>query len=391
MEMPGVSYDQLMRVPQIVRAYERLHTPSNFFQRLLRASPTDTPVVVSQQRTFGYDVYAATRTLAPVTAPMAPPSRVGLKPVRTETATLYRMHPSITIADERVFATRPLGSFGLNTPVDASGKKYVAMQIKHVRTMMDNSIEFMLSREFRGGFGIKAAGDQFRLCDLGDADVIASNQYAIPAGNIGNPNTVMGSGEEWTSSTAPVHEHLLALSAYAAQVSGYAPKHIIMNGITAIPLFTNSILQGIGGDSYRIFDSLTNRQVPAGEALTSGQYTVVFRALPQYIFHIYNEGLIQNEVVPNVDNQIGASFDKMIPDGYAIVIPDPGEWIGFATGMEPVAYNVVDPGRVVTGLHVWRTREIDPARFDIKFLLNYVPILPIPQAVFYMDVWGATW
>jgi hypothetical protein len=262
------------------------------------------------------------------------------------------------------------------------------MQVKHVRDMIDNSIEFMISRVFRGGFGMKQVGDQFRLTELNANGNIMNNAYSIPATNTGDLNGIIAVGEGWDQANAPIHEHLMTVSATAARISGYAPKHVIMNGITAIPLFTNTKLSQIGGDAYRIFDSLSNREVKEGTPLTSGQYTVVFRALPQYIFHIYNEGLVANEVIPNLTNQIDANnFERLIPDGYAIIVPDPGEWIGFATGMEPVAYNVTDPGRTVTGLHVWKTREIDPPRFDIKFLLNYVPILPIPNTIFYANVW----
>jgi hypothetical protein len=55
--------------------------------------------------------------------------------------------------------------------------------------------------------------------------------------------------------------------------------------------------------------------------------------------------------------------------------------------MEPVAETVVSDVRTITGFHQWRTREIDPPRFDVKMLLNYVPILPMPNAFFYANVW----
>jgi hypothetical protein len=181
---------------------------------------------------------------------------------------------------------------------------------------------------------------------------------------------------------------LLTLSARAAQVSGKPIKHIIMNGITAIPLFTNTTLASIGGTAYRIFDSITKREVAPDTQLTSGEYTVMFRALPQYIFHIYNEGLVPTEVVPDFTNQTGSAFQRLIPDGYAIIVPEPdGEYCGAAVGMEPVAYDVTDAGRVVTGFHLWRSREIDPPRFDVKAVHNFVPVMPIPSAVYYANVW----
>lgn len=387
--MPGVSYDSIMRVPQIVRVYERLGGAGRFFQRFFRLSPTDPATMTSQQRTFGYDLYAATRTMAPVSSPGQPPQAIGLKPVGMETATLFRFHPKITIYDERVFATRPLGSFNLNTQVDASGQKYIAMQIAHLKASLENSIEWMIAKMFQGGFGIAVDGEQFRLAELNASGNIHNNAYRIPATNTGNLDGLIASGEEWDQTNAPVLDHLLSLSVTAARLSGLPIKHIIMNGNTAIPLFNNTKLAGVGGTAYKIFDSITNRQVAPGEQLTSGEYTVIFRALPQYVFHIYNEGLVTNEVVADVSNQTSTSnFATLIPDGYAIICPEPGEWVGSAVGMEPVAYNTNDVGRVVTGFHLWRSREIDPPRWDIKSVHNFVPILPIPNALFYANVWG---
>lgn len=386
--MPGMSYDQLMRVPQIVALYEQLHTPASFFQSYFRLRPTDSPVVVSQQRTFGYDLIAATRTIAPVSAPMAPPTGVGLKPVGTAMASLYRIHPKVTIADEKVFMTRQLGSFGLNTPVDASGERYIAMQIKHMKTQVSNAVEWMVAKMFQGGFGIKADGDGFRLCELTDADVLLKNEYLIPAGNKGDLGGIIGSGEEWNLAAAPIVDHMNEISILAARISGYQPTDIIINGNTGKHLFNNTQLSKVGGTSFTIFDSLTNRPVEGGTPPTSGPYKVVFRALPQYTFHIYNEGLVLKNVIPDYANQVNTNnWSTLIPDGYALIVPPAGDWVGFATGMEPIAENVMSDTRVVTSFAQWRTREIDPPRFDVKALLNYVPILPQPQVPFYANVW----
>jgi hypothetical protein len=386
--MPGMSYDQMMRVPQIVRLYEQLYTPASFFQRYFKLSPTDTPIVVSQQRVFGYDIVANTRTLAPVTAPMAPPVAVGQKPIGTAMASVFRTNIKTTIADEKVFQTRQLGSFGLNTKVDATGAKYVAMQVKHLKTQISNSVEWMVAKMFQGGFGLKMDGEGFRLCELTDPDVIHSNTYAIPASNKGDVSGIIANGEAWNDPAAPILDHMNEMSVLASRVSGYNPTDIIMNGNTAKHLFNNTQLAKVGGTAYRIFDRLNNREVQADNAPTSGPYTVQFRALPQYNFHVYNEGLVTNNVVANYDNQVNPSnWSLLIPDGYALIVPPPGDWVGFGTCLEPVAENVMSDVKTITGLHQWRTREIDPPRFDVKMLLNYVPVLPQPQAVIYANVW----
>lgn len=387
--MPGMSYDSLMKPGQILKVIKRLRNPGSFFQRFFGLAPTGVPTMAPDLDQFGYDLYAATRTLAQVTAPYAPPAKVGRKPIGTEMATLYRMHPSIDFFDNEVFRSRQLGSFGLNTTVDQMGESYIAMQLAHVKATIDNSVEWMVAHMFKGGFGIKVNGDAFDLCQLTDSAVVASNQYQIPAGNQGDIGGIIASGQEWNLTTAPILDHLMKISSKAAQISGYSPKHIIMNGITAIPLFANTKLSAVGGTAYRIFDSISNREVPEGEPLTSGEYTVTFRALPQYVFHIYNEGYVPGVVIPDEANQISdGNFVKYIPDGYAIIVPDPSrEWTGFAVGKEIIAENVMATPHLVSGLKIWNTREIDPARFEAKFLTKYIPLLLMPRVVFYANVW----
>jgi len=382
--MPGVTYQQLTTVPQILRVYRKLYKPSNFFQRMYGLSPTDPATMTSSLPTAGYDTYAATRTMAPITARMAPPPRVARKPIGTQVVTLARLHAAITIADEEVYRGRPLG--GAIGSVDPMGQKYIRMQLDHLRTMFDNSIEFMVAKMFQGGWSVDTdGGDQYRLCDY-DATKIIANSYGIPAENKTNLGGIISAS--WATASTDILSQLNALSVHASRVSGLLPRHLIMNGNTIAPLFLNTKLNSVGGSAYRIFDSLTNRPVEGDNAPTSGAYNVVFRALPQYIFHVYNEGYIANEVVPDFDAQTSTSnFVKYIPDGYVIITPDPGDWCGSIIGQEPVAENVADAGRVVTGFHLWRTREIDPPRYDIKAVHNFAPILPIPSAVYYPYVW----
>lgn len=381
--MPGITLQQLTTVPQILRVYKKLYKPSNFFQRMFRIGPTDPASMVSALPTAGYDTYAATRTQAPVTARMAPPPRVGRKPIGTQVVTLARLHAAITIADEEVYRGRPLG--GPIGSVDPMGQKYVKMQIDHLRTMFDNSIEFMIAKMFQGGWSLDTdGGDQYRLTDY-DTNKIISNSYSIPSENTGNAGGIIDA--LWNITTTDILTQLNKLSAQSARTSGLLPKHVFLNGITAAPLFNNTKLNAVGGTAYRIFDSISNREVSGDNAPTSGAYDVVFRALPQYVFHIYNEGYVANEVVPDFDSQTSlTNFVRYIPDGRAIVTPDPGDWIGSIVGQEPVAENVNDPGRIVTGFHLWKTREIDPPRYDIKAVHNFAPILPIPSAIYYLTV-----
>lgn len=388
--MQGMTYDSLMKPGQIIATIKRLRTPASFFTNMLGLSPyTNTPIKSTDIDTFGYDVYAATRTMAGVTAPNQPPVQQGRKPIGQEFATLYRFHPSVSIMDHEVFQSRQLGSFGFNTVVDPMGIKYIAMQLSHLKTTIDNSIEWMVCKMLQGGFGIKADGDGFRLCELDDPDVLAENRYQIPSENTGDIDGILDdTSEGWHLANAPIIQHLMKLSVMSSRVSGFPIKNIVLNGNTAAPLFNNTKLSQTGGSSFTIFDSWTNRPVSGDAPLTSGQYTVRFRALPQYTFHIYNEGLVTNKIVPTESGQIDtANYEMLVPDDHAFFLPDsPSNWTSFAVGREIVQEEVHLQPKVVSGFHNWRTRDIDPARFEHKFLLKYVPLLLQPRAVFFGKV-----
>ncbi len=387
--MPGMSLDQLMKPGQILTSVQRLRTPASFFQNFLGINPySGTPTMVSDRDTFGYDIYAATRTMANVSPGYSPPVQGGRKPVGQELATLYRFHPSREIFYNEVYKMRPLGSFNSNTPVDDMGLRYVALQLAHAKQEIDNSIEWMVAHMLKGGFGIKDDGDSYRLCKLDDADAVSLNNYKIPSSNLGDLGGIIASGEEWTLAGAPIINHMMEIDVMSARISGFPVRHVILNGITASYLFNNTKLSQTGGSSFQIFNSITKRPVKGDEPPTSGNYDVVFRALPQYTFHIYNEGLVETQVVPNESEQISTTNFKMfIPDGYAIMVPEPSPlWVGWSTGKEVILEDRHSQPRQVQGFTTWRTHEIDPARFEAKFLLKYIPLLMMPNVVMYANV-----
>jgi len=387
--MPGVSLEQLSRPIQILKLVRKLHMTGMFFQTLMKMGPGTPPDIVTDNRTFGYDTYASTRPMAPVTAPMAPPPSMGLKPFGQNSATLVRTHGSISIYDEKVFMTRAPG--GRLSEVDSSGQRYVAMQMDHLVTSFRNNREFMISRMLRGGFGLeRTGGDQFRLVEKNDTAAQMTVDYQIPAENLADLDGIIGAGESWNLTGAPIPTHLMDLSKRMARTSGYSPRHIIMNSSTFTPLLYNTVLQKAGGDAYRIWDAFTQKELNPQDPRSSVVYTVQFRAKPMFLFHVINEGLILDEVVPNEANQIDADLFKLfVPDGKAIIIPKvDSRWAGYAAGREPVRERTdqMNPS-IVTGFGVWRTPEINPSRYDITAVDNGVPLLYIPRVVHFADVW----
>ena len=328
--------------------------------------------------------------MAGVTTQLAPPINRGLKPVGQNTATLCRSHESISIYEKKVFASRPLG--GPLQKVDATGKAYIRMQIDHLIKMFGNTREFMASRMLRGGYSMVAEPDgSYRLAERSDPNATHVVNFNIPGENYADGDGLIPSGEGWNQASAPVHEHFLALDKKLARTAGFKAKHCILNSSTIAPLFNNTVLRNIKGDAMTIFNTFTRQPMKPEDAQTSAVYTVVFGAIPHIMFHVLNEGLVLDEVIPNEAQQSSeANFSLFVPDGKAIIIPDnPRAWCGHAVGREPVREETHKESVVKTGFAVWRTKEIDPARYDVKVLDNFCPILTHPKAVHFLDVWEA--
>lgn len=391
--MSGVSYEQLMKPVQIMKLVRRLSQTSAFFQTLMGMGVGSAPsmVVPAGLRTFGYDIYASTRTTARATSPMTPPNRIGRKPIGQQSATLVRFHDSMPIYDEQVFGGRRIG--GRLSEVDATGQSYIRLQVEHLMRTFFNAREFMISRMLRGGFSlVPEEGDSYKLSELNDTATSGTIQvdYGLPSENVGDLGGIIASGEGWDTASAPILEHLMNLSKRMARTSGFYPKHIILNSSTVTPLFENSTLQNIRGSAFRVFDEFTQREINPADANSSAVYRVVFGALPMWQFHVINDGLVTEEVVPNEANQSSvANFKLFVPDGKAIIIPEPSRvWAGMAAGTEPVRERVDQNGlRMVQGFGLWRTPEIDPPRFEVKALDNAVPVLFMPKVVHFADVW----
>ena len=386
--MPGVSQDQLMRPIQIYKLVRTLYAQAAFFQNLLGLGPGSAPSIVTDQRTFGYDTYAMTRTLAPVTAPDAPPVPMGLKPTGQNTATLVRLHGFIQILENSLMGMRPPG--GRLGEVDDRGKAYVGMQLTHLIESFKNSREFMISRMLRGGFSLKVDEDNgYRLYEKEDPNGTIQVNYNLPAENTADLGGIIGAGEGWDNAGAPIFKHFMDLSKRMARTTGMMPRHCILNSTTATPLFTNTTLRSIQGANYTIYNSFTQKPISPEDRNSSAVYTVVFGGLPQIKFHILNEGLVLNEVVPNLANQTSTTnFKLFVPDGKAIIIPQPTRaWMGTAVGREYIRENPSSSQlREIVGFGTWRTHEIDPARYDVKALDNVVPLLFMPGVVHFADV-----
>lgn len=383
--MPGYSYDELTKVPFVMKVISEIRAPGSTFQRAYNLGLSSTPGQTLPHRTGVYDIFDPTRSMPVSVAPMRGPARVARKPVGQKIITVPRFFEALVIEDEYVFRNRPLG--GQYGTVDVSGQTYIRRQLNHQIQKFVNVHEFMAVNLLRGGWGLKPFGEDLYPVlkdDPGatmvfDSLVDASQQGQLPLGD-GGADIIDVS---WDNPAADIHTQLLKLNVVHAARHGAPLKHIWLNGNTIAPLFLNTKLQSIGGSVYKVYDSKTGVQKNPDEAFPDTGVDVVFRALPEYVFHVYNQVIIPGQTKEDRASQIDSSnYVRLIPDNEIIITPEAGDWCELVAGSEPMQYAENQPAKVVSGFDMGRARAIMPPRWDLMFLMNQCPVLVQPYATY---------
>lgn len=383
----GLSLDQMMRVPYVMDVISRIWSPGADIQRFYGLSPMGPAAQTIKGRAGQYDIFDYTRSLLPMGAPVGVPTRIARKQIGTQPITLPRIYASVDILYESIYNTRELGQ--QYRPVGSMGQAYIAKQMQYIKTRHDNNFEFMASRMFSGGWGYKSlAGSSHQvLCEATDAatDKIV-NDLRVPADHKGQLGGIIDA--TWANSSTDIVDQLFSLQVKAARVSGRRIRHIWLNGNTGKHLFTNSVIQGVGGSVYRIFDTFNpTKEFTPEQKMPDTGVSVIFRGLPDYTFHIYNQGFVTPGTGESYEDQIAsANWNYFIPDNVAIMTPEPGEWCGVIKGSEMAQFSLTDPVQEVVGFGMGIERAIDPPRFDIKLLNNAAPVLIEPRSCYYATV-----
>lgn len=382
--MADLTLQQMLQTPMITRLVSRIKTPMSLFQQFYGLLPGSPATQTIQGRYFGYDLINPTRTLARGRAPGSGPGRTTPKAIGQVTGQIMRMHESVHIQHEQVFRFRPLGSnYGT---VDLTGQKYVTTQVNNLSQKFKNSREFMLSRMFRGGFGVKKTGDDWDLVEQDDATATFQVDFQIPDSHLTSLELGTGSDildQSWSDPTCPVNRHIARIRQAFERLHGRSLRHIWMHPEDVELLKENVHLQQISGSSFSVFQSLTARAMSSDAfegmaGIPDTGYDIVFRALPLYVFHAYGGGLATD----GVETADSSSFTTFIPRGYAIFTPEASpDWLGGINGSEFVRENIMDPGSVKEGFVTWTTNVIDPAGVDLKALDNWIPALYNPKCV----------
>lgn len=387
----GLSYQQMMRVPFILRTIRRIHAPGNTMSLYygLGMTPTVRTQIINGN-TGQYDIFDGTRSLSPFTAPGSPPVDINRKPVGSVPITVPRMYNKIGIEDAQIFGTRNLGQ-PYSQPVGSRGEQYFTSQIRYLKTRMTSSHEFMTSRMFSGGWRVRpaAAGSQLMVLDETTDSTAGgvTNDTKVPSSHRGNLGGIIGTS--WADPSANLIDQFFDIQMMAARENGRRITDIWLNGTTGKHLFTNSVIQAVGGSVYKIFDTLNpSTNIGPEQKFPDTGVTVIFRGLPDYKFHIYNQGYVLPGTSEAIDQQISASnWKPFIPDNVAIMTPPPGEWCEMVEGTEPIQWNLLQGNsQLITGFGMGTERSIDPPKTDVKMLYNGAPVITEPLAVYYATV-----
>lgn len=384
-----ITIEQFLSTPFILRLVNRIKTPISLLQNFYGMTVGGPNYEEFSGRNVSWDIMDMTRRLAKGRAPLSGPATVAQQPSAVQTAQCYRLHEKIILLQDKIFRYRNLGA-QIGT-IDKGGQAYLMRQVKISTQRFRNAREFMVSRLFRGGFSVTLSGDEYLLGELNASGSMFNVETLIPASN--KDQLEMGTGENiidapWDDPNADVIGQVMKINSAFERLHGFPARHFWISSVTCNDLLNNIGLQNVGGTAYRIFDSMTRRQITSSEGIPDSGFDVVFRALPLWTFHVYDGVLATDVDTPGYDETTAANVSKIIPDNNCIITPDPGDWCGWLAGSEMVAENLWDSGTERFGFHNWTTRVIDPAGWELKFLDNGLPALFVPKAVAYPTIKG---
>jgi len=377
----NVALHQLLGSTTVTRAISQIKTPMSRLQDFFGAGPGGPNTNQVGGKNFGWDIFDRTRSIATGRPPGTGPATIAPQVVGHVSAAAYRAHEKITLLEERIFRTRPIG--GQWGEVDVRGQAYVTRQEQYIAQRFRNSRELMLAAMLRGQLYLTINGDDL-VPTLASGDVTID--FKIPAGNksqldLTGAGSIIGTSWDTDADTDGTYEgtivdDCLDINSAFEQLHGYPLRHVWVNSTLMKYVMNTAQLQNVAGTANRVFTLFQPTGLTNDDGVEDTGFNVVFEAMPWLTWHVYDGGL-----------DVNGTFTKLIADSTAIFMPDPDpNWFEMLEGSEVVAENVMDAGNERFGLQAWTTRVIDPAGFDLKALDVCLPALYIPKCIAYGTV-----
>lgn len=387
----GLSYEELFHPAFITGLIQRYSSGNNFFQRLFNMKPGDAPTETVSGKVGQLDLVDPTRSIGGIRANAVGPHRVIPKSVGESTVTCYRYYEAIDILDEKMFPVRPLG--GPLNVVEPGAKSHFAQQVAHLGERMSNLREFAISRMLFGGFSLKRINDNDQNVvpvELGTSGAFKNIASGLPTGHKDQLN-VDGAGDligtTWgTGSSADIASDVYKVNEKMMLKSGMPLRHVIITTPTYNAMRANSKLQSQGGTVQSPMTDLSPNGDANKEGDPNGGFTVRFRAMPQFLFHVYDGFLmLDNDSTDQQDQRDATKVVKVMEDNKALFLPEPSSrWFGWQAGSEPVKKNIASvSSEIVTGFDTWDMPINDPPGRQLRAMDIGLPYLKMRESIFY--------
>lgn len=387
----AITIQQAFQTPFVKGVISQFPTPDFALQRAYGAmeNRTFTPV-----RTFAWDQFNKTRTLATIKAPMTDASPIRKQKVGTAYGTLLRMAEKLQIYDEEIANLRPPGQ-PIGT-LDQRGEQWAVRQINFMTQRHSNLMEYLLSKTLQGGFGLAGSSEQLYVTDLNASGNMFDVDMNIPASNKGqlalNDDGSNVIDIPWSDASADLVTQLFNLRRAAIRLTGYEPSMCWCSSQVIGWLMNNISLQSIAGSANRVWNSVTGQPAqvdPANRNL--GGLSVRFNAIPWITFRV-NDAVVSVGSATNAQGVDGTGVNdvtRVIPLNKVLFTPEPdNEWMTVYEGHEPVQEQVNSSPVFIRGFHSWSRRMLwamPPCR-EAYMIDNFMPAIRIPNAVFVATV-----
>lgn len=411
--MPGQSsvvLSSLFKYPYIADRIARIgptsQAISNFYGMGISASGREGNILSgtarSDFRKFVHDIFNNTRQTNTLKAPGTGPSFIKPQKTGQVVANALRFYEARTFEYNEIAQYRPLGK--LPGTLDKMGQQFVTRQMDDLIRRSINGREFAFINMLKGGFKVVAVGnDQLQCVPTAYSSVTAEFEvnFQLPSSH---KNKVTFGGTDlisasWDNASTPIITDLRKIRAKAVERSGLPLTECWCNTTIMNHLLNCTEAQNQGGDAFRVFDRLSQREVPTGSpdvSSASSKYVidVKLRAFPEMTFHVCDDGFVlpadQASPVEAEDYEdsvpTGSSFQKYLSDTEVILTPPPslaGEYLEMYAVLEYIMREYGKPVEPIYGLAAFGRKKPEPTpRFEFHVLDNYLPALKIPNAVY---------
>lgn len=319
--------------------------------------PNVTPVPI---RTGTIDIFNDTRQVATAVIPGSASANVAPNPVGTFNYSIPEVRENEVLKAEKLFNLRQIGSSA--NVIDQYGLNYVAEQEKFLKQKLVGFREFQAAALMRGSYTYSKQGGSTNLVHSFSGGTYTVD-YKLPSTNTGNLNSIISAN--WSTTSTKIIDHILAINALSANVSGRGIRHAWCNSVVWQYIVNNTQVQNLAGSVNMPYDVVRNQ--------ADEDYTMVLKAVPWLQFHVDDNGL----------ELTAGSFTKFFSDTQITFTVEPGSDVAtYYTCPSPVVEYDGGPVMGVQGEHYWYTSLRDPAAYQLNTVLSGMPILKVPAGIF---------